>query len=1648
MSVVRYGKILSMAVILVLAAVLPSEAVFNIDPISSGVVSFFTNAFVQGIDTTLVSQVTWTNFVVQYRLAPVGSGSSTNWGGAPDWDGAMVYWKPMATSIVMGTDLSGYTSFVFGVRGTTNKVKIEFESSDSAKSIGYLNAVTNFMQYYQISASSITNNRTKIKSINFVVNYAGSGAVNTGQFEVVVQGLSSNEDWQIYPGATTDVTRLPFTNNPPRLSDVDGTEIESLSTSNFVVHYNLAPASSGTNGSWHGAPDWDAAMLYWYPWASNAASAYNLSSVTTFVFAVRSTSMAQRVKLEFEAVDSNKTVAVLRDVTNVWRYYHIPCSNIVNLATNMKSIVFVANYGSEGVGSVNTGTFEVIVQNLTNPPPSNVIYPLSTGDVTRLPGGPRVSEVDGTEVSQYSTSNFVVNYNLAPTSSVSGTWHGAPDWDAAMLYWTNFSFTNLSSITTFVFKVSGAATALNVEFESATNALATSNFVKTIFTLVNVSNSWQYYHIPAVSIAYVTNMRTITFAANYSGVGTVKTGAFEVVVHGLTYDPITVISNYAGSMTDVTVLPGGPYVSGVDTTQVAQLSSTNFIVNYNLAPSGSTNGTWRGAPDWDAAMVSWGYQNNQAVSADLSGGDYTSFVFAVKGDANKVKVEFQDINDNKTIVVLQNVTNLWHYYRIPTSIIPSNSLKEMKSISFVAVYGTGVTGVGLVSTGTFEVVVGGLTFYLPISPTNVGSATVLPNFPGVTNVGGGDGTLAVTNSPTTINVSYNVMFTNWAGAAIQYGSQGANDSQDLSRFTNLVFGLRGGSKNVKIEFLEFREGVTNTATFICTDVAPTNQYYSISLTNIGKSVSVSNINVINFVVDIGLVESGSLVSNLFIESGGLRIAWFLNGTNTGSATVLPGSPSVVPVAGATCTTINEMNSTNIQVGFDFFNCGGWSGATILYDDYGSTNIEYQDFSGTNFTNLVFGLWSKGAANPNDGAKNIKVEFTDISNRTAIVYCTNVGATVKYYSINMARIASNSLSRGWSAPTSDISRIKAINFVVDASLVAMTNEPIGTLGIVSGGLNPEYNINPQPTGTLTQLPPTPRDVTTVGGAAPGTRVVQYDSGHFRVYYDITSASNWSGASILYDNFGSESNEVGDFSTRTSMVFAVKGLVSGIMKIEFVDFNPISSTTNKMIANLLNVNESQQYYDVNMITMSNKGLRVNSIMMINFVVSSNQSGHFDVFTAGLTNSVKIYPWWLNYDLTPEDWPYGDGDYDGANNLTEYIGGTNPTNSNSAPLLSISSVGKTNAQVSIGGFNNRMYSFYRTDNLRTGIWSEVGHFFSSADALVQFSDDMTVFSNMFYRCSILYKADVTRLSGQPAVGQEGTEGAVEEIVQNSSEQFTVKYYLRDGYYAAAVLSYNNQDLSGYSNFTFAISGDPQSVQFEFVSAYAGVTNKAVGTFQNVTNSWNTYTINKALLTSQGLDLAHVYAIKFLVNQWNTDYDHWGSGSKSGSFSVRTWGLLYTIQTSGSASGAVTKLLTPPLTVRNLGGAQSTNNWLQTGATNVVVTYTVSASSNVWDGVSLTNDYSKANYSNEMYMTFGVKGTPEKIQLEFQDTTSTTVIATFNSITNTLKYYTVSIDDLEAAGLNSARIKYINFVVKQNLAGSGKYTGDFTVVTDGLAP
>lgn len=1076
---------------------------------------------------------------------------------------------------------------------------------------------------------------------------------------------------------------------------------------------------------------------------------------------------------------------------------------------------------------------------------------------------------------------------------------------------------------------------------------------------------------------------------------------------------------------DVTWLPGGPLITDLDGTKFAQHSSSNFTVSYQLPTE----------YDWDGIMVrwdDWGPRNLSSIS---------TFVFGVRGTANKIKVEFQAISGAKSIAVLQGVTNTWQYYHIPSSSL-TNDRSQMQVISFVTDSGLA----GTIKTGTYDVVVQGLTFDWRVNGSGSGAPSALPNLPKVVQVGGANpGTVIVNTNPSVIETSYDV-HGGWSGATIAYDDLDTwpiTEYQNLTGFTNLVFGLWGDARNVKVEFLDKSNSVMIA---VCTNVGATAKYYTFELGLLTNQISA--ISAINFVVDSNLVASGSLAGKLYVQSAGLNYNILVSGEGSGTPTVLPAEPALDQVGGANSDTLVSLGSdTNFVVYYTV--TSGWSGASILYDDYATVPVESGNLS--SFGSLVFGL----SGNPT----NVKCEIQDADGHKLSSTFTDVGPALKYYSISSTHLTNKHINRA---------AVTVISFVIDSTLAGAGNVT-GSVAVATGGLKYPLQISPSVSGALTTLPPTPFDVTPVGGANQDTQVDQYSSGRFRVYYSVTSG--WSGASILYDDFGSVPIEVGNFAGLTSVMFAVQGAPARI-KVEFED-----SATNKASGVLLGVSGELQYYRVDIGTLSNKGVNVQSVRMINFVVDSNLvgaahfTGKFEVFTAGLTYRNLIFTkvdsdgdglpdsWEEAHGMDPEDngsgnpdnGKYGDADDDGVDNVTEYIAGTDASSDTSAPVVNIGRAG-SNIDLSIDGFGRREYRFYRTDNLITGSWSRVGPVYKYAtNGLVDLSEDLEFLAQFYYRCSINLE-EVTRLAGRPQLIIVGGGETNTVLNQLSSSEFLAQYNVTQGWAGVTFLydDYGTPELetksfAGYSELTFAISGTPQSVKYEFVDSH---TNSVVGWFEHVTNSWNSFTIDTGLLVAQGLDLSQIRFFNFMVDAGSA-----GPASLIGSFGVRTWGVAYAIEDSGSAVGTVTTLRPAAPVVGNVGGGQSTNQWVKYGVTNVYVSYNVTPA-DTWDGISMSYDnfgtpqLENSDYSETPSVTFGVMGTPQNVKVEFEDIATNKVVANFRSVTNTLKYYTVKLDDLEAAGLNPGHMRFINFVIDQAAAGAGNYTGSFTVVTDGLAP
>jgi hypothetical protein len=475
------------------------------------------------------------------------------------------------------------------------------------------------------------------------------------------------------------------------------------------------------------------------------------------------------------------------------------------------------------------------------------------------------------------------------------------------------------------------------------------------------------------------------------------------------------------------------------------------------------------------------------------------------------------------------------------------------------------------------------------------------------------------------------------------------------------------------------------------------------------------------------------------------------------------------------------------------------------------------------------------------------------------------------------------------------------------------------------------------------------------------------------------------------------------------------------------------------------------------------------MIHFVVDSNRAGAaqltgtFEVFTAGLVFRNLIYPqedqngdglddrWAEAHGLAGDD---PDPDRDGVPNDAERIAGTDPNDPASAPILSIHAAG-VQAQLTAAGFGQREYRLYRTDNLVTGHWSRVGPALKlSTNGPAVWQELIVGLSNGYYGFSVTHDP-VSRLPGRPQVILVGGGETNHTLLnQESASAFTLGYQLTGGY-AGVTLLYDDYgteprefaDFSGYSELSFGISGTARSVKFEFEDA---ALNKASGAFQFVGGAEQFFTIDLGLIARDGVDLSRISFINFVV-------DLAADGSTNpGCVAWRTFGLNYTIEPPPQPTGPATVLREPAPQVIEVGGGNNATGHERFGTTNILVNYDVGAYG-TWDGITIlydnygTEPMESADYSDVESLTIGLAGLPAALKLEFDDTTAgTPAVPVYcrGLATGAVQYFTVRMRDLEAGGLDSGHVRFINVVVDQALAGAGNYTGTFTVATGGLAP
>jgi len=417
-------------------------------------------------------------------------------------------------------------------------------------------------------------------------------------------------------------------------------------------------------------------------------------------------------------------------------------------------------------------------------------------------------------------------------------------------------------------------------------------------------------------------------------------------------------------------------------------------------------------------------------------------------------------------------------------------------------------------------------------------------------------------------------------------------------------------------------------------------------------------------------------------------------------TMLPDEPEVIPVFGGNPDQIVDQISTS-RFDVTYTVHGGYAGGGLIFEDFTTPESEYSDLSG--MTSLVFtvGGTPYGA----------KFEIEDIYTNKAAVLISGIQPYDQFLQIPFEILA-------LSNPNFDRSRTRWMFYILQpgggAGCVGSGNEE-GVLRVACGGGLPYvYNVYPQTTGELTPIPGNPK-VIEVGGAHQDTVLTQTGETEFEVAYNVETGG-WSGATVLFDNYGTPTNESQDLSSFTHVVFGLTGTPRTV-KFEIEDIH-----TNRLNVMLKSDAGVHDLYAVSLAEVSTRNVDVSQIRFMNFVIDKERAGyergvgtlHFtmrgpliDSDSDGMSDFVEE-----SYGLDPHDdgstnsynGAGGDFDNDGVLNIDEIIAGTSPTSPASLPLLETAGVAGA-AELEIEGALGRRYDFYYNDHLLTDSWHSAG-------------------------------------------------------------------------------------------------------------------------------------------------------------------------------------------------------------------------------------------------------------------------------------------------------------------------------------------------------
>ncbi len=368
-----------------------------------------------------------------------------------------------------------------------------------------------------------------------------------------------------------------------------------------------------------------------------------------------------------------------------------------------------------------------------------------------------------------------------------------------------------------------------------------------------------------------------------------------------------------------------------------------------------------------------------------------------QGEIDSVKLIGQDGSNNK-------------FYRIATSAFTSGiALNEITEMNLVieGAENPNVSGVLNIFFGNYVFTV------LPNPLLDIGDISLLDiqNFGGFDNDGAGADTVVTFNQVSSTHVNIDYQFnaaTGFAGIFTTYAAP-----VNLQSLGNLIFGLNAPAGTIVRLELKDNQAHTKSVPFGGLDGA--NEMFYSDFLQLFTGVDLANVTEIIWLIDRAAqtTTSGQLSVRFGIFSFAQSELMPDPNKTANDVTILPLTPKVGRTGGSfTGTETLVLSENRFDMAYQGLSeSGRYAGATIRYDDFGTSEIETGDLGG--FSELVFGVSAIGT-------DHVKIEFEDGDHNRITIPLGSVSTTAQYYVVTPDSFVG----------LIDFSRITFINFIVD------------------------------------------------------------------------------------------------------------------------------------------------------------------------------------------------------------------------------------------------------------------------------------------------------------------------------------------------------------------------------------------------------------------------------------------------------------------------------------------------------------------------------------------------------------------------------------------------------------------------------------------